>query len=407
MMLAMRLIWLLLIPGFGAVLSAAQAPGKWDQPAAALADQIAGILGPGQARVTIRNLSTISAEDVPAIRRLLEQDLKTHGVVPSGDESANAVRITLSENTRERLWVAEVIEGKQTHVVMVRVAPSQPRQQQPGSGLTLRKQLIGTFREPIISAIEVPGALVALGPEHVIIYTRSNDDWHEQNRLAIGQRRPLPRDPRGILVATREGGFEAWLPGSYCSGTPSASPLTAGWGLHCSDSDDPWPILQGTTSADTPSIRAFYNAGRNYFTGVVTPNLTVDLPGFYSAALVPRPVGGAALLVNSIDGKVMLVDNNTLKSVSGTRDWGSDFAVLHSGCGSLTQIIASGSGEAARDSIRAFELPSLEAIPASAPLATDGVVNALWSSPDQKSALAIVHTATDQYEVDRVTALCN
>ena len=41
-----------------------------------------------------------------------------------------------------------------------------------------------------------------------------------------------------------------------------------------------------------------------------------------------------------------MVDNGALKPVTGTRDWGSDFAALHSGCGAGTQIVASGSGEA-------------------------------------------------------------
>ena len=34
-------------------------------------------LGPGQAQLTVRNLSTIQVSEVPAIRKLLEQDLKS------------------------------------------------------------------------------------------------------------------------------------------------------------------------------------------------------------------------------------------------------------------------------------------------------------------------------------------
>jgi hypothetical protein len=102
-----------------------------------------------------------------------------------------------------------------------------------------------------------------------------------------------------------------------------------------------------------------------------------------------------------------MAENGALKTVSGTRDWGSDFAVLHSGCGAGVQVIASGSGEATNDSLRAYELPALEAVPASAPLAMDGTVTALWTAPDGKSVLAAVRNAANQYEVDRVTALCN
>ena len=104
---------------------------------------------------------------------------------------------------------------------------------------------------------------------------------------------------------------------------------------------------------------------------------------------------------------MQLVENGALKPVAGTRDWGSDFAVLLSGCGTASQIIASGSGEAASDSLRAYELPALEAVPASAPLTMGGTVTALFPSPDAKSVLAVVRNAANEYEVDRVTALCN
>jgi hypothetical protein len=113
------------------------------------------------------------------------------------------------------------------------------------------------------------------------------------------------------------------------------------------------------------------------------------------------------LLINGIDGKVQLAENGALKFVSGTRDWGSDFAILHSPCGTGVQIVTSSSGEAQSDSLRAYELPALEAIPASAPLAMDGAVTALATAQDLNGVFAVVRTANNRYEVDRVTALCN
>jgi hypothetical protein len=135
------------------------------------------------------------------------------------------------------------------------------------------------------------------------------------------------------------------------------------------------------------------------------------LPPFYTAVPFPR-ANGTALLINGIDGKFQLMENGALKTITGTRDWGSDFAALHTGCGAGTQIIASSSGEALTDSLRAYELPALEAIPASPPLTMDGTVTALWTDPDSKSVLAVVRKQAgadraDQYEVDRVKASCN
>ena len=154
-------------------------------------------------------------------------------------------------------------------------------------------------------------------------------------------------------------------------------------------------------------MKAFYNAARNYFTGAVNFSLGVDLPPFYSAAQIIRTASSAPLLIGGIDGKIQILEGSALKPVAGTRDWGSDFAALHSGCGAGMQIVVSGSGEAAGDSLRAYELPAQEAFPASASLAMDGTVTALWTAPDGNSVFAVVHGAADQYEVDRVTALCN
>jgi hypothetical protein len=162
----------------------------------------------------------------------------------------------------------------------------------------------------------------------------------------------------------------------------------------------------GDASSATP-LKAFYNSASNYFTGVVTPGIGVDLPPFYTAGLIPRAAGGAGLLISAIDGNVQLIENGATRPVAGTRNWGSDFVVMRSGCGAGTQIIASSSGEAANDSLRAFEIPALEALPTSNSLTMNGTVTALWTAQDGKSAFAVVRNMAGEYEVDRVTALCN
>jgi hypothetical protein len=413
----MKLLWL--VPMVASVLMVQQAyaaPGPWDQPAADLADQIAAILGPGQARLIIRNLSTLPIDEIPAIRLLLEQDLKAHGVLASGAESANTIRVTLSENLLERLWVAEIVEGTETRVVMVHVNPGTVQPVQPASGLTLRKQPMLTASDRVVAALEIPDGLVAIEPEEIVIYAQTPGGLHEEKRFGIGQKRALARDPRGVIVASDGSGFEAYISGMACSGSYTPAQPAGEWTVHCSESDDPWPILRGPVlegptlqsgaANGSISIKAFYNAARDNFTGIVTPSVDVDLPPFYSAALLPRS-DGAGLVIDGIDGKVQIAESGALKPVAGTRDWGSDFAALNSGCGAGSQIVASGSGEAVSDSLRAYELPRQEAVPVSAPLAVGGTVMALWSAPDGKSIFAVIENAANQYEVDRVSALCN
>jgi hypothetical protein len=395
--------------------------GPWEQPAAALAEQISGILGPGQAHLIIRNNSKISTDEIPAIRHALEEALKAHGVQASGVESANTVRITLSENIHEGLWVAEIVEGNQTRVAIVRVEAGAPRDEVSTSAITLRKQAVLTTSEPVLTALQVANSLVVIEPEEIVTFSESQSGWKEINRVGIGQKKQLARDPRGVIFPSADGqGFIASVAGMACSGTYQHAQAPADWTLHCREGDDPWPLTPSQPVEASPGasgspaqvpIRAFYNASRNYFTGVVAPSLGKDLPPFYSAAPIPRPEG-AGLLIDGVDGKVQLVETASLKPIAGTRDWGSDIAALHSGCGAGTQVIVSGSGEAVSDSLRAYEIPAFEAVPASAPLAMDGAVTALWTAPDGKSVLASVRKPGSQghaepYEVDRVTANCN
>ena len=398
---------------------APQVQSQWVQPAAELAGQIADILGPGQAQLTVRNLSSIQASEIPAIRKLLEQDLKARGVLAGGAESANAIRVTLSENARERLWVAEVVEGNETHAAMVHVDSVSALPTFSSERVVLRKERIpglfnrigGVVRDnPILAAAEINGHFVVVFSDRISIFSSTAGGWSESNAFAI-ERKPA-RDPRAVLIPAADGGtFLAYAPGSECTGSYSL-PLNggsqdSGWTVRCRASDDPWPVYQSADASSAPALKAFYNTARNYYSGVVTPGVGVDLPTFFNAGMIPRAAGGAALLLAGIDGKVQLVENGAMRAVAGTRDWGSDFAVVRSGCGSGTQVIVSGSGEATDDSLRAFEIPALEAVPTSAPLAMDGTVTAIWTASDGKSAMAVVRNAANEYEVDRVTALCN
>jgi hypothetical protein len=404
----------------GFALYAAPSASQWDQPAGALADQIAGILGPAQATLALRNLSSIAPSDVDAIRQLIEQDLKARGIALSGGESANAIRITLSQNDRARLWVAEVVQGNETRIVMVETAGGRPTQSPEASQMVLRRErYVGAndldgeqdsyARDPIVGAIQTSQGLLVLRARQAVILQGTPGAWRAGKKIDLNHATES-RDPRALLVASNGGNAAtAFLAGSECAGTygsasSAAAPAAEGWTIRCHASDEPWPILQSGDPANPATVKAFYNSARNYFTGVVTPSIGVDLPPFYSAVLLPRASG---VLIGGIDGKVQLVDNGTLKPVSGTRDWGSDFAILKSGCGSGAQIIVSGSGEAESDSLRAYDLAALEAIAASAPLAMNGSVTALWAGPDGKSVMAAVRLASGDYEVDRVTALCN
>jgi hypothetical protein len=174
------------------------------------------------------------------------------------------------------------------------------------------------------------------------------------------------------------------------------------WTIHCHEGDDPWPVNASNLAADSTRLRAFFSPGRNFYTGILTPGPKDDLQPFFSIAVLPGP----RLIFGALDGKVQMLDGNNLKPVTGARDWGSDFAAIHTGCGSGSQILATSSGEAESDSLRGYEFSAQEAIAASAPLEVGGTVTALWTAPDGASALAVIRKSTTEYEVARVAALC-
>jgi len=74
-------------------------------------ERIAALSGPGPAKLIVRNRSSLTAEQVAAIRKLLERDLRGLGVISedSAAETAATIRVTLSTNAGGGLWVAEVV----------------------------------------------------------------------------------------------------------------------------------------------------------------------------------------------------------------------------------------------------------------------------------------------------------
>jgi hypothetical protein len=383
---------------------------NWEQPAGDLAKQIAALTGPGSVKLTIRNESSLASGEIPGIRKLLERDLRGFGVVAGGSDSATLIRVTLSENLQGGLWVAEVVEGTETRVTMLPVSLGATVTATGGPSLTLRRTLLMTEPDPVLDAqmFSIGGVqrLVVLEPERIVSYVRNaavlapagtaSGNWIEDQHFAIAHTRPFPRDLRGELVAAQDHLFDAYLPGALCSGTTTGVQIT----VACADSDDPWPI--------GASQRAFYNAMRDSFTGVLAPGFGMELPPFYQASDIPRPTG-TGMLMNGVDGRVMLIENNVLKPVNGGNDWGSDFAVIRSECGSGVQVLVSGSGAAAMgDSLSAYEIAGREAIVVSAPLTVEGAVTAIHAANDGASATVIVRRdAPARYEVWNGSAFCN
>lgn len=370
---------------------------RWAVPSAALAKQIAGLAGPGPATLTVQNSSGMALEQVGAIRRLLTADLQGGGVtVRAAQEGAaipTAIMVTLSQTAERGVWVAEVQQGAETKVAMVDV-PLEVSAVTTGAALmTLRKQMVFRGAGPVLDAEVAPAGvmteLVVLTPESILVYPQSGGQWGAAKTFAVAHTNAFPRDVRGRLTA--DGGVvRAYLPGTVCEGAID------GAGFACRASDDPWPI--GVQ-------RGFYVPARNYFSGVLSPAYGGELGPFYSAAEVPE-AGGVATVMSDVKGHVRLLERGAQTEVTGSRDWGSDVAAVKSGCGAGTQVLADAAGDAAMDSLRAYELRGSEAVAVSQTLEMDGAVTAMWPSADGVAATVVTRTAKD-YEVWRVAIDCH
>ncbi len=390
------LVWIIVV----LCIASAQALSSWDSPSADFAKQIAALSGPGTVTLTVSNRSDLSNDEVAAIRRAIERELRSAGLTVRTKDADSDIHITLSQNRQGWLWVAEVEEGSETKVAMLPVPGSTPGVSGPSEPtITLHASLIHSQVDPILDLTMLGTGndqhMFVLEPEHIRVYARAAGNWQVVKNYEISHDQPFPRDMRGRIIPAGDHLFDAYLPGVACTATKTGD----NWDmtLSCSDSDDPWPLA---------SQKMFYNSTRNFFTGVITPGFGPKLPLFYSGAEITRP-GSTAFLFMDVGGAVHMIEDNSHKMLIGARDWGSDFAMVRSGCGQGMQVLASAAGWPASDSIRAYEISGREATPVSPGFSFDGVITAVWASDDGASATVVVKKPQESgYEAYSVSVVC-
>ncbi len=397
-----------------------------------LAHKIATATGPGVFAFAIANRSSLDDKSADVVRSTLEAELQIAGIhAAKAEQTMGSIEVVLSENLREYVWTAEITIGSDEKKVVLISLP------QPQTGtlfaaafpVVLRSTLLFTQEQPLLDAaiVETPEGprLLALDDGMVAIY-RHHDQaanpagpWEFETQLPIAHARAFPRDLRGRLLLRHDHLFDVYLPGTFCrSNSTAVVPLT----LACNNSnsltsndptygaltydaltyDDPWPL----TSEDG-SVRAFFAASRNFFTGALSPAIgTVsNVPAFYSAAALPRS-GNTLWAITAVDGSLHLVDGMTDQTIGGVK-WGSDLAAVHSSCGMGTQLLVSESGDLEHDSVRAFEIPDRDPVAVSSAAEFDGQITALWPESGGTGALAIVQRKdTGWYEAYRLSITC-
>ena len=377
-----------------------------------LAHKIAVAAGPGAFALEVTNRSSLDDRSVREVRSALEAQLQIEGVhATKAEQAMGTVEVVLSESLREYVWTAEIVIGSdEKRVALVSLPRSSVGTGTPFAAalpIVLRTTLLFAQEQPMLDVVmvEMPGGsrLLVLDDGMVAIYRYQGmvqaGRWELEASLPIAHSRTFPRDLRGRLLLRRDHLFDVYLPGTFCRSTSNAVGSLA---VACNDSDDPWPL-----TAEDGSVRAFYAASRNFFTGALSPAIgkISNVPSFYSAAALPRS-GYTLWVLAAVDGSLHLVDGMTDQVIRGG-EWGSDLAGVHSSCGIGTQLLVSESGESERDGLRAFEIPDRDPAAASSAVEFDGRIVALWPETSGNGAAAIVKRKdTGWYEAYRVSISC-
>jgi len=242
-----------------------------------------------------------------------------------------------------------------------------------------------------------PQRMLVLEPESVMLSEFQDGRWQQEQSLPLSHSRPWQRDLRGRIVLRKDHLFDVYLPGAFCRTTTTA-PLA----LNCYESDDPWPL--GT---DPPGLSAFFSPARNFFTGALSPGIEkqTTVKAFYSAAMLPRNKY-KLWIFSTVDGEVHMLDGLT-DQTTARLNWGSDIASVRSGCGLGWQILVTGNGEGAAETVRAFEIADREPVAVSQPVEFNGAITAFWADSDGTGVIAVTQNSeTERYEAYRLSIAC-
>jgi hypothetical protein len=365
---------------------------SFDGPARGLAQKIGGALARHETvTLSMRTLSSMAATDLPTARAALERELRAQGLTIRAQGGVE-LAVTISENARGSLWVAEIRRRDERDLairdVVIEQAPRPQGTSTPVStaAMTIEKKLLFEQEEPILDLAAAGAATLVLDSAGVSLHESA-----QVTRIAI--LRTLPRDARGRLVVAG-GAYQAYLPGVICSGT-TAPTLTAS----CRE-EALWPL--------SASVRASFAPARNFFDGrIITaagPEKNVT-PFFSAAAFEDR--GRSAWLLAGADGGVHLY-SAALEPSGGWTGWGSDIAGIESDCGARSQVLATRSGDTtAVDSVQAYQILGGSPQAAGDAVTFPGPVTALWPAAERGAALAVARDLrSGRYAAFRLAITC-
>ncbi len=338
-----------------------------------------------------RDLTDSSVADFNEARQAFEAELTSHGfhLVPSAP-AENSVRVTLSKDPQEGLWIAEFLRDGKADVEIVPFTLIAMGAATLPPPISIQRQFVFEQPSPFFDFVwagppDSNSPLLVLGPAGVSLLRYNKPQWQLQASVSLSQQRALSRDAQG-QVTFSGGAFEARVADVFCTGT--IADIAA---MQCNAGPQNVWRFQG---ADGASVSAIPASARNWFAWSATAGAASDasrrVPFFSLAAL---GAGGQSLWVASgVDGKTRVYTGAITDPLATVAGWGSTLAGIHSNCGNGWQVLATRAGDyASPDAVQAFEWSGKEFRAAGAAIEFDGPVVAMQPDADSGETRAVVH----------------
>src|SRR5271166_1054471 len=167
---------------FGLAAATAQPPPQASQPMMEAATQMASrtsSLLPRHPTVSLelQNLSALSENEWSSFRSLFEAELRRAGVeISTGSSAEPRIRITLSDNARGLLFVAEVVSRDNRQIAMLPWSKPAAIEEKPRINLT--KKLLWIQPEPILDVLlPDPNTVLVLSATKVASFRLAGGNW--------------------------------------------------------------------------------------------------------------------------------------------------------------------------------------------------------------------------------------
>jgi hypothetical protein len=314
------------------------------------------------------------------------------------------LRVSLSQNLSERMWVADY-DNEGVHVVSMAPFERTSLDVRPWlKGVHLDRELIFSDTSQFLDFIlcqkatkENCGVKLVLFPAEVM----GMAGWESFPNISVQHEKPWPRDLRG-RIRPIDPGFEAHVEDVICSGFDNLQDAK------CYTTKNSWSFW-GPKGESASGVLA---SGQNWFTWERTASANNNIQSkhdqFFSLAGLELN-GEPGWVVSGIDGNVRIMANKNGETLGTTSGWGSELAVVNTDCGNGWQILATRARDYTEtDAVTVYEWTGSEFRALTDPLETNGPIVAMWSADGEGPARAVVHNLkTGNYEAYLLKVGCS